>query len=108
MEKVLSESGLDAKHWVEHFKDIGATTPATLKLLGPDHFDELSKFSEKPVETIALKKLLGVAKVSLIYMHYRLYGMISNLFKNYFVIPHHSIIVTHSIGHKLMLLHKSM
>ena len=64
MKKTLSDAGLEPKHWMEHFKNIGATTPAALKLVGPEHFDELSKFSEKPVEIIALKKFLGVAKVS--------------------------------------------
>ena len=68
MERMLQGAGLDPKYWMDHFKNIGAITPAALKLLNPSHFDELSKFSDKPVETIALKKFLGVAKVS-----YRVY-----------------------------------
>ena len=63
MEKVLSDAGLDPKHWMEHFKNIGATTPAALKLLGPEDFDKLSKFAKKrpPLEKKALKTFLKKA-----------------------------------------------
>ena len=63
MEKVLSDAGLDPKYWIEHFKNIGATTPAALKLLGPEHFDKLSEFAKKrpPLEKKALKTFLKKA-----------------------------------------------
>ena len=60
MMKILSKGGLDPKYWMERFKNIGATTQGALKFLGPSHFDELSKFAEKPIEIAALKTFLGM------------------------------------------------
>ena len=63
MEKVLSDAGLDPKYWMEHFKNIGATTPANLSFLGPEHFDKLSEFAKErpPLEKKALKTFLEKA-----------------------------------------------
>ena len=99
MRKILSDTGLDPKYWLEHFKDIGATTPAALKLLGPEHFDELSKLSEKPVEIVALKNFLGVAKVSLNYMNrVCIYSMIALYNYTQF---NFTLVTTHTIGHNI-------
>ena len=47
---------------MEHFKNIGATTPTKLKLCGPEHFRELLPFAKtRPsLERKALEKLLGM------------------------------------------------
>ena len=59
MADMLHEAGLDPMKWMEHFKSIGATTPAALqKFCGLEYFNELSKFVEKPIEKIALRKFL--------------------------------------------------
>ena len=57
----LKEAGLDPKYWMKHFKSIGAT-PATLKLCGQEHFDELSQFAKNrpSLEKKALKTFLGI------------------------------------------------
>ena len=64
MAKSLQEAGLDPNYWMEHFKKIGATTPATLQLCDENNFDELSKFAkDRPsVEKKALKTFLQMTE----------------------------------------------
>ena len=64
MAKTLQKAGLDPKYWMEYFKKIGATTPATLQLCGQENFDELSKFAnDRPsIEKKALKAFLQMTE----------------------------------------------